>query len=288
MSLQKNMANVNLGEDLPQNRPHSQTQCDTYSVSSQDDLSNKSSQVPSDVENQGGPDSESGYADPIDALKKYYESQNQTPSDVSSLDIPYQSLSEIQRIRRAQMTKVNSGEEDPTYSRPFDCLIGLPAPVKVRGEINSKRFISPLALQRHSTPDFPVTLADRHAAGKRRSRTSRKLPQRASRSSSEENLSSSLSPSPEPDYHHLLSRNQSSGSVDLLQGEEDPHILLAEDHQLLKSRISSDGDLLSITSHETQSSSPQPSPIHAPSPVEITRMQNGFAQLVYPDLSMSQ
>ena len=286
---------MNIGKrdnSISPSRSRSHSQHEAVSLSSQDDVSNKSSKTPSDVETTGGPDSESGYADPIDALRKYYESQTLSPSDVSSLDAPYQSVAHVQRLKQAQMNKAVSYDEDPTYSRPFDCLIGLPTPLKVRAETTTRKNISPLALQRQSTPDFPVSLAQRPV--KRRGhhhRFSRKLPQRneSQSSSDDDGLSSSLSPSPEPDYSPLINNRQSSASFDLL-GDDDPAILLADEPtKILKSRVSSDGDLLSMNSVETQSplNSPEPFPILVPSPVEITKMQNGYAKVVYPDMFIS-
>ena len=281
------MTNFSIGDLSPLNS-RSQSQ---QEISSQEDGSNKSSRATSDVENPGGSEFESDYADPIDALRRYYESN---PSgDSSSLDVPYQSVSEVQKLKQAQMSRVGSYDDDPTYSRPFDCLIGLPNPVRVRGEMLPKKLISPLATQRHSTPDFPVSLTERHPM-KRRShpnhRISRKPLQKSSRSSSEDNLSSSPSPSPEPNYSPLIINRQSSASFDLLGDDDDSNILLADEpsHSILKSRLSSDGgDMISVNSLDTQSplgSSPQPSPIRVPSPVEITRMHNGYAKVVYPDL----
>ncbi len=278
LSLQRNAANMNLNgsnSDLSPSRSRSYTQQDVVSLSSQEDVSNKSSRAPSDIENPGGPDSESGYADPIDALRKYYESHNTPPnSDMSSLDAPYQHVSVVQKLREAQMSKVSNYDDDPTYSRPFDCLVGLPNPLKVRGETAPKKILSPLVLQRHSTPDFPVSLTQNRHPTKRRIRSTRKPAMRRSQSSSdEEDLSSSLSPSPEPIYSTPIIH---ANGGDLLDGDiiDDGRNLLENDEE----DILNGGKVGSIDSLEVQSPSPSPLPL----PEEMSRLQNGFAQVLYP------
>ena len=291
LSLQRNVSNMNIGRrdnSISPSRSRSQSQYEAVSLSSQEDVSNKSSKTPSDVEFTGGPDFESGYADPIDALRKYYESQNTPPADdVSSLDTPYQSLAEIQKLRQAQMSKASSYDDDPTYSRPFDCLIGLPTPLKVRAENTTKKIVSPLAIQRQSTPDLPAL---RHTTKRRghHHRFSRKIPPRndSQSSSDEDELSSSLSPSPEPDYSPLINNRQTNVSFDLLGDDDDDTPILLTDEPS-KFHASSEGDLLSMNSVDTHSPSSEPSPVRVPSPIEITRMQNGYAKVVYPDLFIS-
>ena len=261
--------------DLSPSRSRSYNQQDVVSLSSQEDVSNKSSRVPSDVENPGGPDSESGYADPIDALRKYYESHTPPNSDMSSLDAPYQHVSVVQKLREAQMSKVSNYDDDPTYSRPFDCLVGLPNPLKVRGETAPKKIISPLVLQRHSTPDFPVSLAQNRHPAKRRTRSTRKPAalRRSQSSSDEDELSSSLSPSPEPIYSSPIIH---ADGGDLLDGEDiigEGNILENDDKE--HSEILNGDEVGSIDSLEVQS--PSPSPLE-----EVSRFQNGFARVMYP------
>lgn len=273
----KKTSSAGIGIDLSPLRSQSQ---DLMSISSQEDTSNKSSRATSDIDVSGGADSESCYADPIDALKKYHLSNellshnDEETSDMTSLDISHRSVMEVQKIRKVQLNKIQASslDEDPTYSRPYDCLIGLPNPVKVRAEPTPRRMISPLAIQRRSTPEFPsVQMTNTHPSRRRPLRPSRKQKQKSlSRSTSEDDLSSSsLSPSPEPTYSALMTNNRQSGvSFDIEDdADEDEHILLAEEpFGILKSTISSDGgDIVSMNSLDINSSpldSSHPSPIH--------------------------
>lgn len=289
----KNILRLESNDQVTGFRSRSHTQSETAILEREYDKIRTPKSHP-DVEILGS-GSDSGYADPIDTLRKYYNSQSKSESDP-----PYQSLEEIQRIRQAQMNRIEESHDDPAYSRPFDCLIGLPGPVKVKGEM--QKMYTPLSVRRVSSPDYPVQLVP---VGGTRNKKKYRIPRRLlhGSSGSDETLSSSLSPSPEPDFHPLV-RNQRSGSLDRLLEPTKISTARRQEQRMLKARINSEGDLLSeriIISQETlspltigsvtsdnSSSSLQPSPIHAPSPVELTRMQNGFARLVYPDLSMSQ
>ena len=251
-----------------------------------------------DVETPGS-ESDSGYADPIDALRQYYNSQQQN-MDFSSRkkvsvtsDPPYQTLEEIQRARLIQMDP-----DDPTYSRPFDCLRGLPGPVRISGE-NSTGFVM------LPPPVAGMSSNDRH------------FPRPILRGSSDEAISTSPSPSPSPEPQDIrsLRRSQRCGSLDHLLSPMSSEVRkvpvkFKDDSAMMRLRVSSEGNLLSkmrqqpsrpdilsplaltvSTASErdcTSSSSPQPSPIHAPMPVEVTRLYNGSAKFIqHHDLSIS-
>ena len=230
--------------------------------------------------------SESGYADPIDALKSYYNSGGHQGGMVN--ESPYQSLSEIQRVRQQQLERIEQSQNDPTYSRPFDSLVGLREPVKIKGE---GRPGIPVALKSVNTPlDFTPMRSTVMGTKKKSHHRMRQVTHRSS--GSDETLSSS--PSPEPRMHPLQNSHR-SGSLDcLLQPSDVPQVTVSDEkYHCIRQRINSLGDLLSAnnsrrspTSSEwTPSCSPQPSPIHVPIPTEVTRLQNGYARVVHPDLS---
>lgn len=265
--------------------------------SSQEDAGHKSSRATSDIDITGGADSESCYADPVDALKKYHlnielnNHNNDEHSDMTSLDTSYRSIKEVQKIRQVQLNKVqgSSYDEDPTYSRPFDCLIGLPNPVKVRAEPVSRRLVSPLTVQRRSTPEFPSMGAGAHTSRRRNHMTRKQKPKSVStpkslsRSTSSDDLSSSssMSPSPEPTFTSMVSNHrQSSVSFDI-EDDDDDHIILADDpYQILKShsRNRSGDGILSMNSLDINSPSPldsaQPSPVHDTTTSSLDRQSN--------------
>ncbi|XP_019864232.1 PREDICTED: uncharacterized protein LOC100636902 [Amphimedon queenslandica] len=251
-----------------------------------------------ELDSMHGSESDSGYADPIDALQQYYNSRPQAKSQ-APVEPSYQSLAEIQRLRMAAV-KLNMIEdnEDPTYSRPFDCLRGLPEPVRVSGggetgtlgRRNYRRQYVPIAT--------PESQASRHVI---------------SRGSSDEAISTS-SESPEPsqtDEVHPLRRSDRTGSLDrLLESPEAPKVLVKvkDDFVTMRPRVNSDGNILTrnknrscrpdvlsplaLTSStaseqdQTPPSSPHHSPLHVP--VEVTKLQNGFAKLVNHNYSSSQ
>lgn len=243
-----------------------------------------------DMETPPGSESDSGYADPIDALKQYYSSLQQTPDARKKISVPpYQTLEEIQRARLSQVDP-----DDPTYSRPYDCLRGLPGPVRISGE-NSTGFVMPPA-QRYN-----VCVPER--------RFHRPILQGSS--GSDEALSSSPSPSPSPEPREIgtsLRRSHRSGSLDHLldpgSGIRKVPVKFKDD-SLVRMRVSSEGNLLSkVRRHPSRpdilsplaltastasehSSSPQPSPLHAPVPAEVTRLYNGSAKYIQHDLSIS-
>ena len=256
---------------------------------------------PRDSETPGS-GSDSGYADPIDALRQYYSSQYQG-GNIPVSEPPYQTLAEIQRIRQARLNlNRTDSPEDPAYSRPFDCLRGLPGPVRISGE---------------TTPGIAMPQNFQHTNPTGRSRMKKRVhrqPFHAS-SGSDDALSSSpsLSPSPEPEDITPLTSSQRSGSLDCLL--EPPTIqkvrvkLKEDSSHRMRQRVHSEGNLLaqkklssrpdilsplalttSTASEQdrTPSSSPQPSPIHVPVPVEVLKLHNGFAKLVHPSSSSSQ
>ena len=257
---------------------------------------------PRDSETPGS-GSDSGYADPIDALRQYYSSQY-PGGNIPVSEPPYQTLAEIQRIRQARLNLSRTDSpEDPAYSRPFDCLRGLPGPVRISGE---------------TTPGIAMPQHFQHvnAAGRNRVKKHRVHRQALHASSgSDDALSSSpsLSPSPEPEDITPLTSSQRSGSLDCLL--EPPtiqkvRVKLKEDTSCrMRQRVHSEGNLLaqkkrpsrpdvlsplalttSTASEQdrTPSSSPQPSPLHVPIPIEVSRLHNGFARLVHPSSSSSQ
>ena len=198
-----------------------------------------------------GSESDPGYADPIDALREYYSSQAQKgagmPEDVSNgpeiSDPPYQTLAQIQERRRWQVLQdtTQNPEDDPTYSKPFDCLVGLAAPIRVTSETSApsrKLSISPLAMHRTISPDFCTrTSIKTHRRGYAIRRHARKA------SGSEETLSSS--PSPEPDTTPLLRiRPHRCTSLDSLLNPADDFRLLSSRNGELRERVKSTGNLL--------------------------------------------
>ena len=253
-----------------------------------------------ELDSTHGSESDSGYADPIDALQQYYNSQAPPIRGHPPIEPPYQSLAEIQRLRMAAI-KLNMIEDsdDPTYSRPFDCLRGLPEPVRVSGGGET----GTLGRRNYRRQYVPVATGESHVPSRRG----------PSRGSSDEAISTSSS-SPEPgnqgDEIHPLRRSDRTGSLDqLLESPEAPKVLVKvkDDFVTMRPRVNSDGNVLmknrnrscrpdilsplALTSStaseqdQTPPFSPQQSPLHVP--VEVTRLQNGFAKLVGQDYSSS-
>ena len=106
---------------------------------------------------------EPGYANPIDALQEFFES-NQKPlqSEDERTESPYQSMEEIRRLRELQQREdvgpgyhriVADVEDNPGYSRPFDALLSIIEPLKVTTECSRKSLnVSPLPWQRLASP----------------------------------------------------------------------------------------------------------------------------------------
>jgi hypothetical protein len=68
-------------------------------------------------------DTEPGYADPIDVLRSYYKTQQAQMvmggAGRKVSEPPYQTLRQIQQAGLSM-----EDPDDPTYSRPYDCLRG--------------------------------------------------------------------------------------------------------------------------------------------------------------------
>lgn len=246
--------------------------------------------------------SDSGYADPIDALREY---QMKVSGNVVVSEPPYQTLEEIQRARLEQVLHQDNGDmagEEPAYSRPIDCLMGLANPVKVSPMSTQQHLnVYPRTFRRTVSPDSPLT-----------GRVYRKKhPHLASPCyGSDDTLSSFSSPEPADELGQLSGRRSNSlGS--LLEPEEYPRPklkpdLLQDSSRLIRNRVGSEGDLLRgdirsphaspvysrrNTCSDTKrrgarsssdNSSPQYSPHHIPVPVRVTRLENGQAMLVSP------
>lgn len=105
---------------------------------------------------------EDGYANPIDALHMFLDTRQ-------GGDGPYQSIEAVRRMRELQMQqrqRIDSSSSDsgqqcaqiddsPTYSRPFDALMGISEPFKVTPEVplsSRKLNVSPLPWQRGVSP----------------------------------------------------------------------------------------------------------------------------------------
>ena len=268
--------------------------------------------------------SDSGYADPIDAVREYYAAQGREVGNVVVTEPPYQTLEEIQQARLMQIQEnVNTGGEDPTYSRPIDCLMGLSNPVKVTA-VSSQQQLSvfPLAFRRTASPDAPISCA-RPVRKKHhhQHRLSHHLP--LASSGSDDTLSSFSSPEP-AEESSLLSGRRSNSLGCLLEpedvgrgkakGKSAPGPMEARH---LRTRVSSESNLLTADYRSPDSSPvlgrrttcpktvssrrngtgqasfpdtspPHCSPSHVPVPVRVTRLENGQAMLVSPSILDNQ
>ena len=247
-----------------------------------------------------------GYADPIDAMKEYNQAKD--AGNVVVSEPPYQTLEEIQQARLARvLAQDNEGDldDEPTYSRPIDCLMGLTNPVKVTS-VTSQQHLSvyPLTFRRTASPESPLL----HGRGyKKKIRVSHQLLASPSYGS-DDTLSSFSSPEPADEIPNLAERRSSSlGSLlepeELTRQKPKPELLQDNSHSL-RNRVGSEGNLLrggntshtspvftrsntcSVTNGATRTCptncSPRYSPHHIPVPVRVTRLENGKAMLVSP------
>ena len=246
-----------------------------------------------------------GYADPIDAMKEYQQAKE--AGNVVVSDPPYQTLEEIQQARLTHVLARDNErdlDDEPAYSRPIDCLMGLPNPVKVTS-VSSQQHLSvyPLAFRRTASPDSPLL----RGRGYKKKNGHQLLPSPSY--GSDDTLSSFSSPEPADEIPNLSERRSSSlGSLlepeELTRQKPKPEVL-QDNSRLLRNRVGSEGNLLreSNTSRSspvftrsntcsvvnqngatrtcsTNNCSPQYSPRHIPVPVRVTRLENGKAVLV--------
>ena len=254
-----------------------------------------------------------GYADPVDAVREYLASQGRNGGNVVVTEPPYQTLEEIQRARLMRILPQEQrdaeggggGGEEPTYSRPFDCLLGLSNPVRVTS-VSSQQHLSvfPLAFRRTASPDGPISSG---RAVRKKHRLSRQLPPASS--GSDDTLSSFSSPEP-AEEGSLLSGRRSNSLGCLLEPEEvgRPRSKPAASPvkgRHLRERVNSENNLLvdrsslgsspdlgrrttcstavscsQIRAGQTPSPIASSSPPHIPVPARVTRLENGQARLI--------